>query len=198
MLIFPEGVRLATSTEIPFDPDLPELLAKISNAQIEPGYIVHEINDRLFKYYIEANVNAKQVWPLFCSLCKILFPEESQPVLGDISGETLHGEYANTAKMLELFDRFQFYLANDCSLQFGLGNSSPEEICEVFVASTKHFQIWTNTVDSVEKIMADYDLRRVENLQFIDEFPRVTTSLEYKDGFDGYQDLLEYLTKLVS
>jgi hypothetical protein len=198
MLVFPDGVKLATSTEIPFDPDLPELLAKISSAQIDPGYIVHEINDRLFKYYIEANVNAEQVWPLFCSLCKILLPEEAQPVLGDISGAVLHGKYANTSKLLELFERFQFYLANDCSLQFGLGNSSSEETCEVFVTLTKHFQIWTNTVDSIEKIMADYNLYRVKYLQFIDEFPRVTTPLEYNNGFDGYQDLLEYLIKLVS
>jgi hypothetical protein len=198
MLVFPEGVKLATSTDIPFDPDLPELLARVNSAKIEPGYIVHHVNDRLFQYYVEVNVNAPQLWSLFRSLCNVLLPEEVQPVVGDLNEEITRGKYTSTVELLELFEEFQFYLAHDCYLQFGLGKSSSVETCEIFVTATKHFQIWTNSIDDLEDIMSNYGLCRVDNLQFIDEFPRITLPLKYDRDLLGYQDILDRLIKAVS
>ena len=198
MLVFPEGVKLATSTDLPFAPNLPELLARVSSAKIEPGYIVRHVNDRLFQYYVEVNVNAPQLWSLFRSLCDVILPEETQPIVGDINGEITHGKYTSTVKLLELFEIFQFYLAHDCYLQFGLGKSSSAETCEIFVTATKHFQIWTNKIDGLEDVMRDYGLCRVDNLQFIDEFPRITLPLKYDNDLHGYQDILDILIKAVS
>lgn len=198
MLVFPAGVKLATSTDIPVDPNLPELLARINSAKIEPGYIVQHVEDTLFKNYIEANVNSQDIWALFNSLCHRLLPEKVQLVIGNGDEITFRSKSINKQKLLELFEKFQFYLVNDCYLQFGLGSSSSVETIEIFVTPTKHFQIWANRGDLLEDIMRSHDLPRVDSLQFINEFPRVTRQIEYDRGFYGYEDLLDHLIKSVS
>jgi hypothetical protein len=197
MLVFPAGVKLATSTDIPFASNLPELLARINSAKIEPGYIVDRVEGKSFQNYVEANVNSQDIWALFHSLCNGLLPKEVQLIIGNIDGTTFHSKYIDREKVLELLEEFQFYLVNDCLVQFGLGSSSVETI-EIFVTLTKHFQIWANREDIIEDIMRSHNLLRVDSLQFIDKFPRVTTKIEYDSGFHGYQDLLDHLMKSVS
>jgi hypothetical protein len=198
MLVFPAGVKLATSTDLPFAPNLPELLARINSAKIEPGYIVHHVEGKSFQNYIEANVNSQDIWALFHSLCDRLLPQEVELVLGNIDEITFRSQYINKDKVLECLRKIQFYLVNDCCVQFGLGSSSSAETIEIFVTLTKHFQIWANRGDLIEDIMRSHDLLQVDSLQFIDEFPRVTTQIEYDSGFHGCQDLLDHLIKSVS
>ena len=196
MLVFPEGIRLARANEIPNSPEKSESVEKIRNAQIEQGYVSQTASESLFTCYAEANVDAPQIWQVFRSLCEALLPEEAMPIIGEIDEEPLHnGSYDQTQKLLALFERFNYYLTNDCNIQFGLASETNTELTEVFVTPTKHFQIWTSKADILADVMKKYGIAESDELQFIDEFPRVTTALKYNDEFHDYDDLINYLVE---
>lgn len=180
-------------------PDSEELLEKVSAAMIEAGYIIHSFEDPAIQMYSEININSLQAWSLFCSLCKRLLPEKSYCIIGSIDDEILFtSEYLDTGKIIKLFEKFKFYLVNDCHIQFGIASVLPEELCEIFVTPTKYFRVWTRRADLLEDILEEYNLIQKDDLHFIDEYPRTTINLEYKEAFYGYQDLIDHLIKLTS
>ncbi len=196
MLVFPDGVKLARANELPNSSDKSESLEKTRNAKIEQGYVVQTADETLFTCYAEANIDAPQIWQVFRSLCEELLPEESFAIIGEIDEEPLHGgSYAQTQELLALFERFSYYLANDCYIQFGLAAQSETELAEVFVTPTKHFQIWTNKASIFADVMAKFGIAETDELQFIDEFPRTTTALDYTGDFQSHDELINYLVQ---
>ncbi len=198
MLNFPIGIRFAKANEITeTNSEKSELLKKIHNANIQQGFVIsHPVKDAKFKFYAEANIHAQKVWLIFRNLIEVLLPDEVMPIIGKLDDEFLHnGEYDSKLKLLDLFEEFQFYLANDCYIQFGLGYESETELTEVFVTPTKHFQIWTNDSKNLKNIMEKHKIPEFEKLEFIDEFPRATISLEYENQFQNHEELVDYLTK---
>lgn len=200
MLIFPKGIRFVRSHEIPdSNGEKPELLEKIRNANIVQGYVIsHPIEESKFRYYAEANINADKIWHIFRTLCEVLLPDEVMPIIGELGDEPLHnGEYDDKIKLLDLLEEFKFYLANDCYIRFGLGFESEIELTEIFVTPTKHFQIWVNRPDALKQVMEQYGIPESEKLQFIDEFPRTTTSLTYDSRFVNHEELTNYLVEQI-
>jgi hypothetical protein len=200
MLVFPQGIRLANSEDLLGLPGSSEMLNKVNMAEIEPGYTLFYSDDLTVQNYAEINIDSQHIWELFCSLCKKLLPTEIQPIIGSIDdeGDLFTGGYSNTVKLLELFEEFEFYLVNDCHIQFGFANVLSGDVFEVFITTTKHFKVWTDKIDVLEDIMREYGLVQTNGLQFIDEFPRTTIDLEYGETFYGYQDLIDHLIKLTS
>ncbi len=84
------------------------------------------------------------------------------------------------------------------AIQFGLAAQSETELTEVFVTPTKHFKIWTSKADVLASVMNKHGIARLDKLQFIDEFPRVATALNYKDEFHNYKDLINYFVNETS
>ena len=197
MLIFPDGIHLSEPHEIMGGPDKDQLIEKIRHAHIAPGYVIQNADNVLFKFYAEINVDAPNVWAVFRSLCESLLPENATPIIGEIDEEPLHnGKYDNVPNLLALFEPFEYYLANDGFIQFGLAGGSQTELAEVFVAPTKHFQIWTNNIEIFKAIMDDYKIAPSENMQFINEFPRVTKALKYGNTFHNHDDLINHLVEV--
>lgn len=100
------------------------------------------------------------------------------------------------SNLLDLFEPFEYYLVNDCFIQFGLAAQSQAELVEVFVTPTKYFQIWTNNAEIFKAIMNDYNIAPSENLQFINEFPRITIPLKYENPFYHFEDLVNHLVEV--
>ncbi len=197
-LVFPDGIRLAKPHELPSS-DESVLLEKVRNARIEQGYVAQSASETLFTCYAEANVDATQIWKVFRSLCEALIPEEAMPIIGEIEQESLYnGRYDQTQKLLAMFEKYDYYLANDCHIQFGLAAQSETELAEVFVTPTKYFKIWTSKADVLANVMNKHGIARLDKLQFIDEFPRVTTALNYEDEFHNYKDLINYFVNETS
>jgi hypothetical protein len=200
MLIFPKGIRLASSEDLLGLPDYFEMLNQVKMAKIEPGYTLFLSDDGIFKNYAEININSQDAWKLFCSLCERLLPTEVQPIIGSIDDnddDLFKGSYSNTIKLLSRLDKFKFYLVNDCHMQFGFSSVLSEDVFEVFMTTTKHFMVWTDKIDILEDIMREYSLAQTNDLQFIDEFPRTIINLEYGEDFYEYQDLIDHLIKLI-
>lgn len=201
MLVFPKGIRLANSEDLFNFPDCSEMLNKVSSAKIKPGYKLFLSDNGEFQNYAEINIDSQHIWNLFNSLCRKLLPIETITILGGIEDEEkdlFKSDYVNTLEFLEQFERFKFYFANDCNIQFGFAASLLGNVHEVFVTPTKHFRVWTDKVGVLESVMREYNLVQTNDLQFIDEFPRVTVSLEYDEVFHDHKDLISHLIEVVS
>jgi hypothetical protein len=195
MINFPEGIRLANSVDLADLPGFLELLNQVSMAKIEQGYVVSSIENNLDQKYVEINIDSQRTWSLFCSLCEKLLPIKTEPMIGDIDEETFFiGKYSNTMETIKLFKEFEFYLANDCHLQVGFRDES----CAVIITTTKYLKVWTNRNDVLKDTMKKYGLLQIDDLQFIDEFPRTIINLDYKDVFYGYEELIKKLIEIVS
>ena len=178
-------------------PDKDDLIEKIRCAHIAPGYFFRDADNVLYKFYAEINIDAPSIWAVFRSLCESLLPEKATPIIGEIDEESLHnGKYDSVQNLLALLEPFEYYLANDCFIQFGLAGQSQVELAEVFVAPTKHFQVWTNKIEIFKAIMDDYNIASSDDLQFINEFPRVTKALRYSNAFHNHDDLINHLVEV--
>lgn len=195
MLIFPKGIRLANLQDLVNLPNSSELLCQVSAANIQQGYFIFSAKENPAQKYIEINIDSSRLWSLFCALSKNLLSVKTKPMIGDIDEEDIFtGKYSNTSKIIKLLEEFEFYLINDCHFQFGF----KDESCAVLVTATKYLKVWTDKNDALEDIMKKYKLLPIDDLQFIDEFPRTTINLEYKDNFCSYEDLIKYLVKAFS
>jgi hypothetical protein len=178
-LEFPDGVRLAKLEEIPgSEPERSAGWERVRQAHIVPGFTVTDsLSDHRFGHFAEINVNASQIWALFRDLCAGLLSDPATLIASDVDTEPRHVLGGELAKVLNALEIYQYQLAHDGFLQFGLLNDRVEGISEVLVTPTKHFKVWLNNIERFRSIMNDHKISERTKMEFIDEYPRVTTRL---------------------
>jgi len=192
-LVFPRGVRFPRKDEVPRDSS-EEILTKVAKARITTGYIITTAEDQLFNTYLEANVHAPKVFDIFRQLAFALMPDVAAPLIGIKGEEPVFGPYTDRAWAIGIFEPYVDLLQNDGFLEFGIVHQSDLAFEEVFVASPKYFKIWTNNGDSAEQILRNNNIPRCETLEFIDEYPMVSSSVDGKGNaawagpFNAIQD----------
>lgn len=178
-LVFPDGVRLAHFNELPGPEAECELAwSRIEAADIRSGFVLHEAEDAPFPFYAEVNVHAPEIWRVFRDLCEALLGDEVDLVMSQVHDEPNHLGRVDMHRALRLLEPHNHQLAHDGFIQFGLVDQKEDEVSEVFVAPTKHFKVWLQDEEVFRSVMGRHALPQAESLQFIDEFPRVTTPLD--------------------
>ena len=195
-LILPDGVRLADEDEIPGPPSTrAELWGRVQAANLSPGFVLHDSNDPRFALYVEANIDAPQIWNVFEALCLALFDAGASLLVNDVDDETspTRGE-AHAMSLVQLLAPHRYQLAHDGRVQFGLVHQGPQAIVEVLVAPTKHFMVWTSDAAALRDVFAAHDVPEVNALEFLDQFPRATFPLDpERTGATVIPDLVERL-----
>ena len=177
-LVVADGVRLATPDELPGPSDRrDELRAKIEAASINAGFTLKAARDPLFRYYAEINVNAPDIWDLFCDLARGVLGESAVLLMSFKDDEPRSIAEASVADILEALSVHAEQLTHDGYVQFGILTQAESELNEVFVTPTKHFRVWFNAERPFASIMTKHGLERAERLSFLDQYPRVTTRL---------------------
>jgi hypothetical protein len=108
-------------------------------------------------------------------------PDVIAPLVGIKEEEPIIGPYTERAWAVGVFEPYLDMLQNDGFLEFGVVCQSEATIEEIFVASAKYFKIWTNYREVAEEILQSAGIPRCETLEFIDEYPMVSSSI----GDDG-------------
>jgi len=177
-LIFPRGVRFPRRNEIPGDAS--EALEKIATPRITTGYTIQIVKGKPFNAYLEVNVHAPNVFELFKELCITLMHEVAAPLIGIKEDEPVFGPYTDRNLALAVFEPFVDLLQHDGFLEFGMIHQSKLAFEEVFVASPKYFKIWTNHGANAEEVLRKAGIPKCQELQFIDEYPMVSRSVNKK------------------
>jgi hypothetical protein len=174
-LRFPRGVRLALREEIPRCTE--EILQRIAGADIRSGFTVKSTSDPGYSSYLEANVHADHIGPIFADLVGQLMPDFAAPLITHKDEEATFGPYTRTQAALAVFAPYAESLSHDGFLEFGMIYQRDGHTEEVLVTATKHFKIWTHRGSEAIGELKKHGLLRADSLQFIDEFPRTTERL---------------------
>jgi len=190
-LVFPRGVRFARKNEMPNDGE--EALARIAKANITTGYTLDSRGGNGFTSYFEANVHAPSIFEVFRDVAESIIIEVAAPIIGLKDEEPTFGPYTTREEALKVFEPHVDLLQNDGFLEFGVIFAFNEKIEEIFVKSSKYFQIWTNKPETVAEVLARNNIPPVENIQFIDEYAMVSRSLGEggNAGWPGVIDTIE-------
>jgi hypothetical protein len=190
-LIFPTGVRFPRENEFPRGYE--EARARIASANVTTGWTQKESESGGFAAYFEVNVHAPRLWQLVRDLARAILPEAAAPIVGLKDEEPILGPYTTRDAAIAVFEPFVEFLQHDGFLEFGLIFQRAGRTEEVFVESVKYLKVWTNQPTVVQAVLREHALPEVMDLQFIDEFPRVSESLRTTEGNARWPEAFEGL-----
>lgn len=181
-LKLPKTLRIPKENEVPMNSSVLERLRASTNANIVPGYTIKFKDDNpdnidlAFKFYAEINVDNPKLWDLIITLSSTI-PENCALIFGHSDFEINYGDYQCKTNILDFLKKYKIELTQDTFLNWGLIYHDEENLTEIYIDESKFIKYWGNDEIEFRKIMSDYNLNEIENLEFIDEYPKVRDNI---------------------
>jgi len=185
-LELPITLRAPNIDEVPANFEASERLEKRKSANIVEGYILHQKEnnpnhtDLGFNFYAEININNSNLWNLIVSLSKEM-PETIAIIFGHEGSELNYGEYSNKKETLSFLSKYTKEIVADTFIEIGLIFHSENELIEIFISESKYIKFWGINEKSFIQIMNDFNLQQIDNIEFVDEYPKVREALRLFD-----------------
>ena len=187
-LELPRGVALLRDDEMPSGSEEERL--RLTAACITTGFTVTPHTAGSYCAYIEANVHASMLGKVFRALAEGLMPEIAAPLVGIKDEEPVLGPYTDRVEAIAVFLPYTEALQHDGFLEFGIMFQYQGRTEEIFVRSTKYLKIWTNEPAIALSILRSHGVPEVPDLQFIDNFPRCSSTLPFDGQNTGWSAVL--------
>ncbi len=182
-LELPITLRIPNIDEVPANSGVSERLEKRKTANIVEGYVVHQNDnntDLEFKFYAEININNSNLWNLIVSLSEEM-PETIAVIFGHEGSELNYGKYSNKEETLSFLSQYSKEIITDTFIEIGLIFHSDNELIEIFVSESKYIKFWGINEESFTQIMNNFNLKPIDNIEFVDEYPKVREALRLFD-----------------
>lgn len=186
-LEFPKTIRFLNEDEIPNNPLILKRWQESKTANIAEGYTfkLNEDNPENelfnFKFYSEININNSNLWNLILSLSETL-PTVASILFGHIDFDINYGNYEEKTTILKFISKYKRELAQDAFINFGLIYNDDESLVEIFIDESKYVKYWGSDEVLFRGIMDDFGLKEIEDLEFVDEYPKVREVLTRLDN----------------
>lgn len=177
-LEFPKTIRFLNEDEIPNNPSILKRWEESKTANIVQGYTfkLKENNSEHesigFDFFAEINIDNSNLWNLIVALSKTL-PEVAAVLFGHIDFDLNYGNYEEKDSILKFINQYKKELTQDAFINFGLIYNDDESLVEIFIDESKYIKYWGVDEELFREIMNDFKLEEIENLEFIDEYPKV-------------------------
>ena len=184
MLQFPPTIRLPLKSELPKNTGWINRWKKSKQALIVPGYNIQDNvtgNDIPFRFYTQINVNYGDLWALLMDLADEL-PEEVSLMYSLKDDALQYSNYTSKKELIHQLKPYQKELTQDPNLQWGFFYQDENSLTELLVAPCKYLQFWGNHKPRFRAILEQYHLKEIPDIAFIDEYPKVTLSLQSLDS----------------
>ena len=203
MIELPKTLRFARFDEIPKNSPALARLRLTEKAKIIEGYTFQlksqdneEQKNLPFNFYAEININNTNLWNLVVALTEML-PDVSALIIGYLDSEPNYGKYLNKSELIENLSIYKTELVSDTFLEWGIIFHSKESLTEIFISDSKYIKFWGIDIDSFRKIMSDFGLCQIDDLEFIDEYPRVREALRlFDNSVTDTNDLINKLKEM--
>jgi hypothetical protein len=200
-LELPKTIRFLNKDEVPNNPSVQKRWKESETANIVQGYtfVLNEnsVENELigFNFYSEININNSDIWSLVIALSGTL-PEVAAVLFGHIDFDLNYGNYQEKKSILKFISKYEKELTQDTFINFGLIYNDDENLIEIFIDESKYIKYWGVDEVHFRKIMNDFNLNEIENLEFIDEYPKVREVLTRfdKNALDS-KKLIEILSE---
>jgi hypothetical protein len=180
-LKLPKTLRLARLDEAPKNESILESIKASENNNIVEGYRLKN-NPNLgypYKFFAEINVDNDRLWSLFSKMM-LSMPDYISLITSrkdDEISDAVYGDYQDKYELYNKIEKYERELTLDGFLQFGVIHQTKDYLEEIFVHNAKYIQYWGMDMDRFKRVMKDYSLYEVDNLEFIDSYPMVTKAL---------------------
>ena len=199
MIELPKTIRPARVDEVPKNSTILERLKKVENAKIIEGFTFElntENSDIPFKFYSEININYSRLWELIISLTDLL-PEVSALIIGHSDSEPNYGNYIDKIDLINNLTKFKIELVEDTFMEWGIIYNDNETLTEIFITDSKYIKFWGVNSNRFKEIMRKFDLEQIDDLEFIDEYPKVREPLRlFNDSITDTNDMINELKKI--
>jgi hypothetical protein len=205
MLEFPITLRLASLDDLSANSHLVARLEQAKTANIVPGYVVVDKTGKQegeqelpFKFYAQINVNNTELWELIQTLSNAL-PKVAALIFNDIDSGPNYGKYLDKYEILMDLTPYKKELIEDTFLEWGLIYQDKNRLIEIFISGTKYVKFWGVDKEEFHRLMEQVNLSEIEDLEFIDEYPRVREQLlSFDEKVLDTHELIElFLSKYV-
>lgn len=202
-LVLPKTIRFPEENEVPTNSSVLERLRESKNANIVPGYVFKPNDDNPdnidlpFEFYAEINIDNPQLWSLIITLSEETLPENCALIFGYIDSEINYGFYENKFEILKYLEDYKTELIHDTLLIWGLIYHDNENLTEIYVDESKYLKYWGNNEEKFRNIMNQFNLSEIENLEFIDEYPKVRENINlHFENITETGELIETLRQI--
>ena len=202
-LVLPKTIRFPEENEVPTNSSVLERLRESKNANIVPGYVFKLKDDNPdnidlpFEFYAEINIDNPQLWSLIITLSEETLPENCALIFGYIDSEINYGFYENKFEILKYLEDYKTELIHDTLLIWGLIYHDNENLTEIYVDESKYLKYWGNNEEKFRNIMNQFNLSEIENLEFIDEYPKVRENINlHFENITETGELIETLRQI--
>lgn len=182
-LRLPKTIRLATIEEVPDQKDIQECIQLSVNNNIVEGYrLTLNTNKKIpYKFIAEINIDIDRLWALFKSMMMAM-PEFLSLVTafrGDSPGDVRYSVYHDKYSLYNGLSKYEKELTSDVFIKFGVIHETPDYQELVLVTSSKYIEYWGMDIDHFREMMNNYSLYELPNLEFIDNYPIITSPLDF-------------------
>jgi hypothetical protein len=195
MLQIPRTIRDIDEDDVPNNSSAIEQTKAKLSAKIVEGFKLfqnEEKSESPFVFGAEINIDNPRLWDLFISLSGEL-PETVALLFGFYDNDINYGKYTYKNEIILELSKYKREITEDCHLELGLIHHTKLEVIEIFIAESKYIKFWGIDEKSFRSIMNEFDLHEINDIEFIDEYPKVVYPLktiieDVTDTFDIISD----------
>ena len=196
-LELPITLRFAEKNEVPNNSSVQKRVELINKAKIVEGYKIlpkdknPEHSDLPFNFYAEININNSRLWELILALSEVL-PDEVSVIFNHEGDEPEYGKYYKKNETLDFLSKYKSEIVEDTFIEIGMIFNSDSELIEMFIADSKYIKFWGTDSKSFIEIMNKFKLKQINDIEFVDEYPKVREPLRlFKNDIVNSNELIE-------
>jgi hypothetical protein len=126
-----------------------------------------------------------------------ILPDVSALIIGYSDSELNYGNYIDKSELIKNLEVYKTELISDTFMEWGIIFHDTESLTEIFVSDSKYVKFWGVDIDSFRKIMSDFNLLQTDDLEFIDEYPKVREPLRlFNSSIIDTSELIDKLKEL--
>ncbi len=198
-LELPITLRPPEMEEVPMNSSVKERLELRKTAKIVEGFKIlpkdnnPEHEELAFNFYAEININNSRLWNLILELTNQL-PDEISLIFNHSDCEPEYGKYSDKNQTLEFLAKYETEIISDTFIDIGMIFHSDSELIEIFVPESKYIKFWGIDQQSFLESMNKFDLKEIEGIEFVDEYPKVREPLRlFNENTTDSNEMIELL-----
>jgi len=198
-LELPKTLRAPEIDEVPMNSSVSERLKLRETAKIVEGFKIlpkdnnPENKELAFNFYAEINIDNSKLWDLILELSKQM-PDEISLIFNHSDCEPEYGIYSDRNQTLDFLSKFETEIISDTFIDIGMIFHSDSELIEIFVPESKYIKFWGVDQESFLKSMNKFDLKEIDGIEFVDEYPKVREPLRlFNENITDSNELIELL-----
>jgi len=198
-LELPKTLRAPEIDEVPMNSSVSERLKLREMAKIVEGFKIlpkdnnPENKELAFNFYAEINIDNSKLWDLILELSKQM-PDEISLIFNHSDYEPEYGIYSDRNQTLDFLSKYETEIISDTFIDIGMIFHSDSELIEIFVPESKYIKFWGVDQESFLKSMNKFDLKEIDGIEFVDEYPKVREPLRlFNESITDSNELIELL-----